>query len=150
MWLISHYELKQESTTAIRRIVDHILKTEKDNFESGNHVVAPDVLFLGKLVNDIWGEKVTIKWRGSRGHVERHYLHLARKEVGLEKTELPKNWTYIFKMDKKTCFVRLENFLCGGSNEYELADFCKYLEVSPEMWFGEWSENHREEYIKKF
>ena len=108
LWLISHYELKQESTTAIRRIVDHFT-TEKENFESGNYVIAPDV--LGKLVKDIWGEKVTLVRKGSRGHVERHYLHLARKEVGLEKTELPKNWTCISKMDKKTCFVKLENFL---------------------------------------
>ena len=108
LWLISHYELKQESATALRRIVYHST-TEKENFESGNHVIAPDV--LGRLVKDIWGEKVTFVWRGSKGHVERHYLHLARKEVGLEKTEVPKNWTCISKMDKKTCFVRLENFL---------------------------------------
>ena len=81
LWLISHYELKQESTTAIRRIVDHST-TEKENFESGDYIIAPDV--LGKLVKDIWGEKVTIVRRGSRGHVERHYLHLARKEESRE------------------------------------------------------------------
>ena len=113
-WLISHYELKQESATALRRIVDHFT-TEKENFESGNHVIAPDV--LGRLVKDIWGEKVTFVWRGSKGHVERHYLHLARKEVGLEKTEVRKIWTCISKMDKKTCFVRLENFLLNKQRE---------------------------------
>ena len=106
LWLISHYELKQESTTAIRRIVDH--STTEENFESGNHVIAPSI--LGKLVKDIWGEKVTTVRRGSRGHAEKHYLHLGRREVDIEKTELPKNWTCISKLDKKTCFVRLENF----------------------------------------
>ena len=65
--------------TLIIIIIYYIWKTEKDNFESGNHVVPPDVLLLGKLVNDIRGEKVTIVQRGSRGHVERYYLHLARK-----------------------------------------------------------------------
>ena len=54
---------------------------------------------------------MTIVRRGSRDNVERHYLHLSRREVGLEKTELPKNWTCISEKDKKTYFVRLENFL---------------------------------------
>lgn len=108
LWLISHYKVKQESTTAIRGIVDHY-KTE-ENFQSGNHVIAPDVSLLGKLVKDIWGEKVTIVRRGSRDHAESHYLHLGRREGCLE-TELPKNWICVSKMDKKTCFVRLENFL---------------------------------------
>ena len=44
-------------------------------------------------------------------NVERHYFHLARKEVSPEKTELPKNWTCISKMEKKTCFVSVGNFL---------------------------------------
>ena len=46
--------------------------------------------------------------------------------------------------------IELKAAIYGGSDEYELADFCKYLEVCPESWFGEWSENHREEYIRKF
>ena len=46
--------------------------------------------------------------------------------------------------------IELNAAIYGGNDEYELADFCKYLEVCPESWFGEWSENLREEYIRKF
>ena len=46
---------------------------------------------------------------------------------------------------KRTYFFRP-----GGSDEYELADVCKYLQVSPETWFGEWSENKRKVYVDKF
>lgn len=82
---------------------------EKENFEFGNYVIVFDV--LGRFVKDIWGEKVTFVWRGLKGYVERYYFYLVRKEVGLEKIEVSKNWICIFKMDKKICFVRLENFL---------------------------------------
>ena len=46
LWLISHYQFKYESTTAIRRIVEHST-SEKENFESGKDGISPDV--LGKL-----------------------------------------------------------------------------------------------------
>jgi len=94
-------QVKTRIKTAIKPIADHFTSV-KENFESGSDALAPDV--IGKLVIDIWEEKVTIVQRGSRNHEERHYLHLARREVGLEKTEVPKNWTCILKKDKKTCF----------------------------------------------
>ncbi len=106
LWLISQYQFKYESTTAIRSIVEHST-SEKENLESGNDGISPEV--LGKLVKDIWGEKVTIVRRGSRDNVERYYLHLARS--GLEKIEFPKNWTCISETDSKSCFVRLEKYL---------------------------------------
>lgn len=61
-------------------------------------------------MKDIWGEKVMIVWRGLRDYVESYYFYLGRREGCLE-IELFKNWICVFKMDKKICFVRLENFL---------------------------------------
>ena len=58
--------------------------------------------------------------------------------------------TEVFQPTYKHQIEELKAAIYGGSDEYELADFCKYLEVSPETWFDEWSENHREEYISKF
>ena len=43
LWLISHYQFKYKSTTAIRRIVEHST-SEKENFESGKDGISPDVL----------------------------------------------------------------------------------------------------------
>ena len=37
----------------------------------------------------------------------------------------------------------------GLSEEYELADFAKYLQVEPEKWF-DWTPNEREQYAKGF
>ena len=40
--------------------------------------------------------------------------------------------------------------LYGGSDEYELAESCKYLELTPKTWYGEFTERQRQEYVKKF
>ena len=58
--------------------------------------------------------------------------------------------TEVFHPTYKHQTEALQAAIYGGSEEYELADLSKYLEVFPEMWFGEQSENHREEYIRKF
>ena len=44
----------------------------------------------------------------------------------------------------------LKAALYGGSDEYELTDICKYLEVTPNTWFGEWMKCQMQEYISKF
>ena len=96
---------------------------------------------------------------------ERCYTHqseslnnmLTRRKEAFIKTDKGKQdlsklqfTTEVFQPTYKHQTEELKAAIYGGSDEYELADFCKYLEVSPETWFGEWSENHREEYIRKF
>ena len=41
----------------------------------------------------------------------------------------------------------LKAALYGGSDKYELTDICKYLEVTPNTWFGEWTKCQMQEYI---
>lgn len=90
LWLISNYELKLESTSAIWKIVEHSTM-EKENLEAGHDCLTADT--IGRLAKDIWGEKVRIVRRGAKGSTERHYLHLARREDVSEKMEIPKNWS---------------------------------------------------------
>lgn len=99
------------------------------------------------------------------GTPERCYTHqseslnnmLTRRKESFIKTDKGKQdlsklqfTTEVFQPTYKHQMQELKAALYGGSDEYELADVCKYLEVSPETWFGDWSEKQREEYIKKF
>ena len=103
-----HYELKLESATPIQKIVQHSTM-EEGNSEAGHDCLTADT--IGRLVKDIWGEKVRIIRRGARGNTERHYLHLARREDFSEKMEIPKNWSCVAESLNETCFVRMESYL---------------------------------------
>ena len=97
-----------ESTTAIRKIVEHS-KMEKENLEAGHDCLTAYI--IGRLVKDIWGEKVGIVRRGATGNTARHYLHLARREYFSEKMQIPKNWLCVAASVNETCFIRMESYL---------------------------------------
>ena len=100
-----------------------------------------------------------------KGKPERCYTHqseslnnmLTRRKEAFIKTDKGKQdlsklqfTTEVFQPTYKHQIEEMRAALYGGSDEYELADVCKYLEVPAETWFGEWSEPQREEYTRKF
>ena len=82
---------------------------ERENLQAGHNCLTADT--IGRLVKDIWGEKVRIVRRGARGNTERRYLHLARREDFSEKMEISKNWSCVVELVNETCLVRMESYL---------------------------------------
>ena len=58
--------------------------------------------------------------------------------------------TEVFQPEFAHQIENLKAALYGGSDEYELTDICKNLELTADTWFGgEWTERQRQEYITK-
>ena len=101
----------------------------------------------------------------NQGKPERCYTHQSeslnniltrRKELFIKndkgKQDLSK-LQFVTEVFQPTFAHQLEELtaaLYGGSDEYELAESCKYLELTPETWYGEFTERQREEYVNKF
>ena len=101
----------------------------------------------------------------NQGKLERCYAHQSeslnnvlthRKELFMKndkgKQDLSK-LQFVREAFQPTFVNQLEEVsaaLYGGSDEYKLADSCNYLELTPETWYGEFTEHQKQEYINKF
>lgn len=162
---------KRDLRARLDSVKDDLDKKEREVLKKGDNYESQFWVYLNKN-SVMFGRNMIAKARAKaglpldeHGKPKRCYTHQSeslnniltrRKEAFIKnykgKQDLSKLQfaTEIFQPTYKHQMEELQAAIYGGSDEYELADICKYLQVSPETWFGEWSESKREGYVNKF
>ena len=117
---MANYVYEEGTITAISDIVKHA-EEDKEN-QSGNCECSLGFSSLGRIVRDLWGDKVKNAKRGARAHRRHVYLNLKRIQpseesvdnhslsLELSKVHLPENWTRVEDNANTLSFVRLEKW----------------------------------------
>lgn len=118
--VLANYVYHEGAVTAISDIIQHA-EEDKEN-QSGNCDCSLGFSSLGRIVRDLWEDKVKNAKRGARAHRRHVYLNLKRilpceesdenhsLSLELSKIHLPENWTRVEDNANTVSFVRLEKW----------------------------------------
>lgn len=118
--ILANYVYEEGAITAISDIVQHAEEVKENR--SGNCDCSLGFSSLGRIVRDLWGDKVKNAKRGARAHRRHVYLNLKQIQpseesddnhslsMELSNIRLPENWTRVEDNTNTISFVRLEKW----------------------------------------